>query len=92
MSGEELKISIEKQGVPKAELSRRLGISPQSFSQMLNAADVKSGFIEKICEALNISPAVLYGDEESKHLREEIAYLKQLLEEKERTIQILMKK
>lgn len=52
---------LSKRGIVLAELAKSLGMSPQHLNQALNAADVKSGFLEKLCEVLNVEMWELYG-------------------------------
>ncbi len=61
MSGEMLRNVLSKRGIVLAELAKSLGMSPQHLNQALNAADVKSGFLEKLCEVLNVEMWELYG-------------------------------
>lgn len=62
MTGDKLKEFILRQGVTQAELSKRMGISSQSLSQSLSANDVKSGFLERVCQALGTTIWSAYGD------------------------------
>jgi transcriptional regulator with XRE-family HTH domain len=61
MSGEELKQKLEKAGISQAEISRKLGVIPQSVNQSLAAKDVKSGFIESLCRAFELDAGFFYG-------------------------------
>ena len=60
MTGTILKNQLQKYGISLSEIARRLGMSQQSFNQALNAADIKSGLIEKISEALNVPMTYFY--------------------------------
>ena len=60
MNGERLKKILAKTGLSKAEIAKRLEMSPQHLNQALNAADIKSGLIEKICKGLNMTIMDLY--------------------------------
>ena len=62
MSGEELKMKLKEAGFSQAEVARLLGVSPQSFSQSLEAADIKTGFLEQICRAIGKNMTFFYGD------------------------------
>ena len=62
MTGDKLKEFIQRQGVSQSELSKRLGVSTQSLSQSLNVADVKTGFLEKACNALGVTIWSVYGE------------------------------
>lgn len=61
MSGEELKQKLLGRGYVLADIAKQLGMSPQHLNQALNAADIKSGLIERICCTLKISIGSLYG-------------------------------
>ena len=65
MSGEELKKKLESAGISQVEISRKLGVIPQSVSQSLSAKDVKSGFIESLCREFSLDVAFFYGGEAS---------------------------
>lgn len=60
MTGETLKTRISSCGVSQAEIARRLGMSQQSFNQALLVADVKTGLLERICEALGVDMSFFY--------------------------------
>ena len=62
MSGKELKDKLEATGISKATIAEKLGITPQHQNQQLNVDDVKSGFLERVCKALNWTMGQLYGD------------------------------
>jgi transcriptional regulator with XRE-family HTH domain len=61
MSGEELKKKLDAAGISQAEISRKLGVIPQSVNQSLAAKDVKSGFIESLCRAFELDAGFFYG-------------------------------
>ncbi len=62
MTGEKLKDIIVKSGYTMASAARLLDMTPQHLNQALNAADVKSGLLEKVSAAFGISIAALYGE------------------------------
>lgn len=85
MSGEELKQKLNEAGYSQAEVARRLGVIPQSVTQALEAKDIKSGYLESLCKALDlnmgffydIAPSTLQSDDtELKRLRTENAELR----------------
>lgn len=86
--------------IPRAEVARRMGVSPQSFNSRLKSKEITLSTLQGVADAVNIELAELCAqlsersveDMELIRLRRENEYLKQLLEEKERTIRILMKK
>ena len=117
MTGKELKDILYHEKISQSEIARKLGISQQSFSQMLSASDVKSSLLERIVSVLGFDmtffypcktgqQAVVNGDSsiavntntgniatgDNAVLQERVAMLERLLEEKERTIKILMEK
>lgn len=61
MTGEQIKNILLQNGIKIAELHRLLDTSPQNMNRALNVADVKSGFIEKLCDTLNVDMSVFYG-------------------------------
>lgn len=62
MSGEDLRTKLATLDVTQTEIARRIGMSQQSFNQGLNVADVKSGLLEKIAEALSLPMSFFYPD------------------------------
>ena len=124
MTGQELKQKIAKQNVSALAIAKKIGISPQALNSTFNAADVKSGTIERIADALGVKMSFFYPNDEGNNavasgdssiavnnitgnieagdtsaLQERVKLLEQLLaereriiEEKERTIKILMEK
>ncbi|MGM9692163.1 MAG: helix-turn-helix domain-containing protein [Alloprevotella sp.] len=119
MTGKELKEKIAVQNISSLAIAKKLGISPQALNSTFNAADVKSGTLERIAEVLGVKMSFFYPNEIDKQsvvasgngnvagnnnvvgsvtigdasvLQERVAMLERLLEEKERTIKILMEK
>lgn len=122
MTGEKLKEVLLCFKVSQTDIAKKIGMSQQSLNQMLGASDVKSGLLEKIANAVNVSVSRLYElaccssatdaeifgspsasatnastdlqrthSEGATDLAKENTMLKELLAEKERTIQILLK-
>lgn len=60
MTGEILKNELLNRGLVLSDIAKRLGMSPQYLNQALNAADIKSGLIERICDVLGLSIAEMY--------------------------------
>ena len=60
MTGEILKNELLNRGLVLSDIAKRLGMSPQHLNQALNAADIKSGLIERICDVLGLSIAEMY--------------------------------
>ena len=117
MTGKELKEKIAQQNISALAIAKKLGISPQALNSTFNAADVKSGTLERIAEVLGVKMSFFYPMEGSNAvasgngnvagnnnvvgsvtigdaaiLQERVNLLEKLLEEKERTIKILMER
>ena len=113
MTGKELKDKLAKQDIPASAIAEKIGISPQAINSTFNAADVKSGTLERIANVLGVDMTFFYPAEGNKAvasgdnsvaaiqstvthddgvLAAKVSLLEKLLEEKERTIQILMEK
>lgn len=54
MTGPELKKILSSKDIPLKELSAKLGILPQQLSVTFKSKEIKTGLLEKICEALNV--------------------------------------
>lgn len=62
MSGEELKAKISTLGISVNELGRRLEMSSSLISQALQAKDIKTGLLERICIVLNLNMSFFYPE------------------------------
>ena len=62
MKGEILKERLIRRYKTLADVARVLAISPQALNQTLSAADIKTGFIEKLANAYGVSPATFFVD------------------------------
>lgn len=60
MSGEDLKKRLEASGYTPARMYRLLNMSSQAYNQAMKSVDVKSGFLERICEVTGESMAFFY--------------------------------
>lgn len=60
MSGKEVKTKLLALGISMAKIAEALGVSSQAFNHTLNAADVKSGTIERLCTALDLDITFFY--------------------------------
>lgn len=60
MTGEELKKVLIRDGYVLSSIAEKLGTSQQNFSQSLNAADVKTGLIEKLSKVLDVPVSYFY--------------------------------
>lgn len=86
MTHEEIKKTIARSGKTKREIAKAMGISPQTLNSRLSAKSISVDTLERIAEALGISPAEFYENQ----LREENERLRKLVQEQMRTIQVLM--
>lgn len=101
MTGKQLKQKIKQKGVKFNALADMLGVVPQQVQQYFSANNVSTDVLERIAEVIGESVSYFYNEypilsmEEYARIakmEQEIAYLRQLLNEKERTIEILTKK
>ena len=102
--GPELDRIIAEKGVIKKNIAENLGITPTYFSRLLKSDSMDCKMLENICKILEISPASFFdgctnisvgGANASATVnitQGEITALRELLVEKERTIQIILQK
>lgn len=63
MTGKDLKEKLLcTTGLSLADIAAKIGITPQHLNQQLSVLDVKSGFLEKVCEAFGWTMGQLYGE------------------------------
>ena len=60
MTGKELKDILYNHGVSQSEIAKKLGLSQQSFSQMLSSSDIKTSLLERIAGALGVTMSLFY--------------------------------
>ena len=60
MTGNRLKQILYEKKVSQSQIAKLLGVSQQSFNQMLAAADIKSSLLERIAEALGENMSLFY--------------------------------
>jgi transcriptional regulator with XRE-family HTH domain len=60
MTGKDLKEKIAQQNISALAIAKKLGISPQALNSTFNAADVKSGTLERIAEVLGVGMSFFY--------------------------------
>lgn len=60
MTGNRLKEILYQKKVSQSQIAKQLGVSQQSFNQMLAAADIKSSLLERIAEALGENMSLFY--------------------------------
>lgn len=63
MTGDLLKQRLLKRFKVLADVAKKIDVSAQSLNQTLAAADIKTGFIEKLAAAYDVSPAIFFDDE-----------------------------
>lgn len=86
MTHEQIKKTIARSGKTQSEVAEAMGISKQSLNCRLSRSKISVDTIERIAQALGISPAEFYESQ----LREENERLRKLVQEQMRTIQVLM--
>ena len=63
MTGERLKHILYVAGISQTELAEKLGTTQQNLYGALKAQDIKIGFLEKLCEVLNVKMSFFYPDD-----------------------------
>ena len=88
----------EKNKIKIRELASRIGKDESSIQSMIRTGSTNTKTLESIAEVFNVSPGIFFDNplesntENSLNKEAEIAYLKKILEEKERLIQVLLSK
>ena len=88
----------EKNKIKIRELASRIGKDESSIQSMIRTGSTNTKPLEAIAEVFNVSPGIFFDNplesntENSLNKEAEIAYLKKILEEKERLIQVLLSK
>ncbi len=62
MKGSTIRQKLSQLGTTQAELAQLLDISPQAVSGILSSSNVRTGTIERICEALNLPISFFFGE------------------------------
>lgn len=88
MTTEIIKKTLKRHHITQAEVARRMGITPQSLHERIYVSSIACETIERIAEAIGISPSEFY---EARYA-EENERLRRLVAEQMRTIEILMNK
>ena len=60
MSGKELREILASKGILQKDVAQKLNMTAGSFSQLLQAKDVKTGLLESICRVLNVKLNFFY--------------------------------
>lgn len=93
--GNEIKRLIEQKHLVKKEIADALGYTPTALSGIMRKESIDCALLVKICDVIGASPASFFQDDvpAPKPLTAaEAQVLYQLLDEKERTIKILLSK
>lgn len=94
MKGLELKKKLREDGINLSDLAKSLGYdNDQRLHSALNAADVKSGLIEKIAKMTNKTVGYYYGESvgATDNISELLAILKKKDEQIDRFLTLLEK-
>lgn len=65
MDGKTLKNELLNRGISAKSIAQKIGISQQNFSAALQGDDIRTGLLEKVAEAIGVSPAYFYTGEDS---------------------------
>ena len=94
--GNEIKRLIDEKRLVKKDIADALGYTPTGLSAILRKESIDCALLVKICEIIGVSPASFFCDGadyvKPAPTAKEYETLLQLLNEKERTIQILLAK
>ena len=73
---------IEKKGFKLVDISKKMGISKQNFSRILNSDDLKLSQLIELCKVLEVNPTYFFDGSETIN-NEEIEGYKKRIEELE---------
>ncbi len=65
MTGEQLESFLNGRGVKKIDVAEKLGMSLQNYCAIFRTKDIKTGMLERISAATNISIPEFYGSSSS---------------------------
>lgn len=101
--GETLQRILKQRHLNQIQAAQKVGLTRVWFNKIIHKEDCNCSTLEQICRGLDISPAIFFdadwqpdtatvaiADQKSEILNREIDLLKKLLDEKERTIAILL--
>lgn len=88
MKGSELKKKLDKLNVSQAKLAEMMGVFPQSFNKTLQADDVKSGFLEKLCQVLGKDMSFFYDGVASSSTDDDLKAEVERLREENKNLRI----
>lgn len=101
MTGKQLKEKIKQKGIKYAILAERLGVVPQQVHQYFNTPNISTEVLERIADAIGESVSYFYNEQpvftiedyaKISKMEQEIMYLRLLVREKDRIIDLLMNK
>ena len=101
MTGDKVRQKIKEKGYTFHSIAQAIGESDANLRCMLLVKDVKSGTLERIAQAMGENVSYFYEEHpvfsieeyaEIYSLKKEVLMLRQLLNEKERTIELLLSK
>lgn len=101
MTGKQLKDKIKQKGIKFTTLAEMLDVMPQQVQQYFNTQNVSTDVLERIADVIGESVSYFYNEQpifcvedyaKISKMEQEIMYLRLLIREKERTIEILTKK
>lgn len=101
MTGKQLKEKIKQKGIKYAVLAERLGVVPQQVHQYFNTPNISTEVLERIADAIGESVSYFYNEQpvftiedyaKISKMEQEIMYLRLLVREKDRIIDLLMNK
>ena len=101
MTGDKVRQKIKEKGYTFHSIAQAIGESDANLRCMLLVKDVKSGTLERIAQAMGENVSYFYEEHpvfsieeyaEIYSLKKEVLMLRQLLNEQERTIEILLSK
>ena len=100
--GNELNTILSARRIKKKVFAGKLGMTDVNLSKILKKESIDAGLLERISSLLrmpinfwfdeNLSPDILFSDVAPSDISSEMGFLRQMIQEKERTIQILMNK
>lgn len=101
MTGKQLKEKIKQKGIKYSALAERLGVVPQQVHQYFNTPNISTEVLERIADAMGESVSYFYNEQpvftiedyaKISNMEQEIMYLRLLIREKDRIIDLLMNK
>lgn len=96
--GEYLKEYIENNRLVKGEIAEKCEITHTYLSAIFHKSSIDCALFDKICNVIGLDPALVFESSSSKAVQNDvnkdlqIEMLSKLLDEKERTIQLLLNK